>query len=373
MATSLYRVDFANCKFFLLGLPRLLCRRLLVLPSQVACAKCMFERPSVTWWHCVCLWGLRVEQNLKQVPDTTKLLCLNVHVTGSGRHAQKQAGWSAVATLLPRLWPAQGPRATCANPVLHERFWSVWAGCHSQLWTGWVCISVKYCEVRCSGILNRTVCWSFLRDVAWAWDQTRDKRLEIVQIQSPDRIDPHQLAFHLTFYLTYSDCLFEFAFSCMFWHSRCPFVWHSIWHIIWHYLWQSLTYILIFYLTICSNLSESIWHVFWRFVWQTFYILSDILPDIQHSDTLLVTWQSSCACGLDYPWLLFHDAPPVVLRNWLFVNASRVHSFLCQHFSSPTWKVAISFYLFLSSKRFVLAWYWPMVGTPNSLTYSSDT
>ena len=77
--------------------------------------------------------------------------------------------------------------------------------------------------------------------------------------------------------------------------------------------------------------------------------------------------------GLEYPWLLFHDAPPVVLRNWLFVNASRVHSFLCQHFSSPPWKVAISFYPFLSSKLFVLAWYWPMVGTPNSLTYSSDT
>ena len=169
MATSLYRVDFANCKFFfLLGLPRLLCRRLLVLPSQVACAKCMFERPIVTWWHCVYLWVLRVEQNLKQVPDTTKLLCLNVHVTGSGRHAQKQAGWSAVATLLPRLWLAQGPRAKCATS------WTLLIGL-SRLplsalnWMG-VGISVKYCEIRCSGILNRTVCWPFRM---WQGPETR--------------------------------------------------------------------------------------------------------------------------------------------------------------------------------------------------------
>ena len=122
----------------------------------------------VTWWHCVCLWVLRVEQNLKQVPDTTKLLCLNVHVTGSGRHAQKQAGWSAVATLLPRLWLAQGPRATCATS------WTLLIGL-SRLplsalnWMG-VGISVKYCEIRCSGILNRTVCWPFRM---WQGPETR--------------------------------------------------------------------------------------------------------------------------------------------------------------------------------------------------------
>ena len=85
-------------------------------------------------------------------------------------------------------------------------------------------------------------CLLAIQDVARAWDQTRDEILEIVQIQSPDRIDPHQLAISSDILSDiYSDSLFEFAFSCMFWHSRCPFVWHSIWHIIWHSLWQSLT------------------------------------------------------------------------------------------------------------------------------------
>ena len=59
----------------LLGLLVCACVCLLDLPSQVASAKCMLERPSVTWWHCVCFGILRAERNLKRVPDTTKFVC----------------------------------------------------------------------------------------------------------------------------------------------------------------------------------------------------------------------------------------------------------------------------------------------------------
>ena len=59
-------------------------------------------------------------------------------------------------------------------------------------------------------------CLLAIQDVARAWDQTRDEILEIVQIQSPDRIDPHQLAFHLTLYLTYilTACLNLLFLAC---------------------------------------------------------------------------------------------------------------------------------------------------------------
>ena len=193
----------------------------------------------VTWWHCVCLWVLRVEQNLKQVPDTTKLLCLNVHVTGSGRHAQKQAGWSAVATLLP-------PPLTCTRTSCYMCYFMNAFDRFEQAAT--LSFELDGCGHLCEILWNKMQwhskqdCLLAIQDVARAWDQTRDEILEIVQIQSPDRIDPHQLAISSDILSDiYSDSLFEFAFSCMFWHSRCPFVWHSIWHIIWHSLWQSLT------------------------------------------------------------------------------------------------------------------------------------